>query len=83
MARIEKMIGVFSKLPKPKFRPDRMKAQSQLTQALLGNMNDSSSGGPPAGLAKMKQQKDSILEDNIKKLSDLVQEEKSALVTFP
>jgi len=82
MARIEKMMGVFAKLPKPKFRPDRMKAQSQLTQALLGNMNDAHTG-PPAGLAKMKQQKDSILESNVQKLSVLVQEEKSALVTFP
>ena len=36
MARIEKMLQVFAKLPKPKFRPDRMKAQSQLTQAMMG-----------------------------------------------
>lgn len=81
LKRIEVMNNVFSKLPKPKFRPDRMKAQSQLTQALLGNINIT--GGPPAGSIKMQQQTADIAKENLNNLANLITQETNAFPTFP
>ena len=75
------MNNVFSKLPQPKFRPDRMKAQSQLTQALLGNIKIP--GGPPAGSIKMQQQNAAIAEENLNNLANLITQETNAFPTFP
>jgi len=82
------MNQVFSKLTKPKFRPDRMKAQSQLTQALLGNISiQGATSGPgsnsTSGSAKMKKQTEILNKENLQKLSKIIKTETSAFPTFP
>ena len=81
LARIDKMNAVFSKLPKPKFKPDRMRARAQLTQALLGNIQQL--GSAPPGLAKMTAENEELKKTNITKLNSLVKSSSDALVTFP
>ena len=81
LARIDMMSAVFSKLPKPKFKPDRMRARAQLTQALLGNIQQL--GSAPPGLAKMMAENEELKKTNITKLNSLVKSSSEALVTFP
>ena len=78
--RIEKMSAVFAKLPKPKFKPDRMKARSQLTQALLGNIQQL--GAAPPGSAKMEQENVAVKNENLEKLRTIVKNV-DAIATFP
>ena len=74
------MNAVFAKLPKPKFKPDRMKARSQLTQALLGNIQQL--GAAPPGSVKMEQDNEKLKIENLQKLNALVKQI-DGLVTFP
>jgi len=80
LTRIDKMNGVFAKLPKPKFKPDRMRARAQLTQALLGMIQQL--GTAPPGSAKMAGEIDELKRANVAKLNALVKSS-DALVTFP
>ena len=74
------MNALFAKLPKPKFKPDRMKARLQLTQALLGNIQQL--GAAPPGSVKMEQDNEKLKIENLQKLNALVKQI-DGLVTFP
>ena len=83
LTRIEKIEAALAKMPKPKFRPDMMKARSNRTLALMGEMG-SAGNGPPVGVKKLEQETDLIREETSKILEKQIRTlDRNIIPVFP
>ena len=74
---------MFEKVPKSKFRPDFMKAQSSQVLALLGEMN-SADTGPPVGVKKLAQDVENLRNETLGLLQEKsAQIDKSIIKVMP
>merc|ERR1719238_814910 len=62
LERVDKIEAALAKLPKPKFRPDMLKARTNRTLALMGEMHADSSG-PPVGVKKLAAEIDEMKKE--------------------
>ena len=83
LARIDKIEAMFEKVPKPKFRPDFMKARSSQVLALMGEMG-SADDGPPVGVKKLAQEVENLRNETLTILDQKTAElDKSIIKVLP
>lgn len=69
--RTEKLLAAFQKVPAPKFKPDRLKATTQLSLAMSLQLSKSSSQ-PPTSSKKLQDEIQQLEKDALKILNQKV-----------
>lgn len=83
IARIDRIEAALAKLAKPKFRPDLLKARSNRTLALMGDMN-SNDNGPPIAVKKLRQEIEALTDSTSRLLDERVRNlDKNIIPVFP